>query len=63
MEAKQELFAVMVQGKNLPQKLHNNKTSALIEAGRLCLIERQPVYMLKAIALVEVKQVKITDLE
>lgn len=56
------IFAVMVEGKQTPSKVHREFTDAETEAIRLAKIERQPVYILKAVAKVEMTAVKITHL-
>ena len=54
------IFAVMVEGKQTPSKVHREFNDAETEAIRLAKIERQPVYILKAVAKVEMTDVKIT---
>ena len=54
------IFAVMVEGKQTPSKVHKNFDEAEIEAIRLAKIERQPVYILKSVAKVEMTDVKVT---
>lgn len=56
------IFAVMVEGKQTPSKVHREFADAETEAIRLAKIERQPVYILKAVAKVEMTDVKITHL-
>jgi hypothetical protein len=56
------IFAVMVEGKQTPSKVHRSFDEAETEAIRLAKIERQPVYILKAVAKVEMTDVKITHL-
>ncbi len=54
------IFAVMVEGKQTPSKIHKEFADAETEAIRLAKIERQPVYILRAIAKVEMVDVKVT---
>lgn len=56
------IFAVMVEGKQTPSKVHEEFADAEAEAIRLAKLERQPVYILKAVAKVEMTDVKITHL-
>lgn len=56
------IFAVMVEGKQTPSKIHREFADAETEAIRLAKIERQPVYILKAVAKVEMTDVKVTHL-
>lgn len=56
------IFAVMVEGKQTPSKIHEEFADAETEAIRLAKLERQPVYILKAVAKVEMTDVKITHL-
>jgi hypothetical protein len=56
------IFAVMVEGKQTPSKIHEEFADAETEAIRLAKIERQPVYILKAVAKVEMTDVKVTHL-
>lgn len=56
------IFAVMVEGKQTPSKVHSSFDEAQAEATRLTRLERQPVYILKAVAKVEMTDVKLTHL-
>lgn len=56
------IFAVMVEGKQTPSKIHEEFVDAETEAIRLAKLERQPVYILKAVAKVEMVDVKVTHL-
>lgn len=56
------IFAVMVEGKQTPSKIHEEFADAETEAIRLAKLERQPVYILKAVAKVEMTDVKVTHL-
>ena len=56
------IFAVMVEGKQTPSKIHEEFDDAQNEAIRLAKIERQRVYILRAVAKVEMTDVKITHL-
>lgn len=56
------IFAVMVEGKQTPSKVHEEFADAETEAIRLAKLERQPVYILKAVAKVEMTDVKVTHL-
>jgi hypothetical protein len=53
-------FAVMVEGKNLPSKIHTSFDEAQAEATRLARLERKDVYILKVVAKAEISDVKIT---
>ena len=53
-------FAVMVEGKQTPSKLHDTFDQAKDEATRLVRLERKDVYILKAVAKAEISDVKIT---
>lgn len=53
-------FAVMVEGKQLPSKLHDTFDQAKDEATRLARLERRDVYVLKVVAKAEISDVKIT---
>lgn len=55
-----EQYAVMVEGKQGPSKLHNSLEEATMEATRLAKITRQDVYVLKVVAKAEISDVKIT---
>lgn len=56
------IFAVMVEGKQTPSKIQKSFDEAQNEASRLARLERQPVYILKAVAKVEMTDVKVTHL-
>jgi hypothetical protein len=56
------IFAVMVEGKQTPSKVHSNFDEAQMEATRLAKLERKTVFILKAVAKVEMVDVKITHL-
>ena len=56
------IFAVMVEGKQTPSKVHSNLIEAQTEATRLARIEKKPVYVMRAIFKVELTDVKITPL-
>jgi hypothetical protein len=56
------IFAVMVEGKQTPSKIHSNFDEAQMEATRLAKLERKTVFILKAVAKVEMVDVKITHL-
>jgi hypothetical protein len=60
---KQDLFAIMVIGKQTPSKIYTDYFEAQEEAMRLVKQERQPAYVLKAVALVELQEVTITRLD
>lgn len=53
-------FAVMVEGRQLPSKLHDTFDQAKDEATRLARLERKDVYILKVVAKAEIADVKIT---
>jgi hypothetical protein len=53
-------FALMVEGKSTPSKLHDTFDEAQIEATRLARIERKDVYVLKVVAKAEIADIKIT---
>jgi hypothetical protein len=53
-------FAVMVEGKSTPSKLHDTFDQAKDEATRLARLERRDVYVLKVVAKAEISDVKIT---
>lgn len=55
-------FAIMVEGKSSPSKLHDDYNSAEIEATRLAQLERRSVYILETVSVVELNDVKITKL-
>jgi hypothetical protein len=59
---KQEIFAVMVLGKQAPSVTHDSYESAEREAKRLCEQTKQTVYVLKAVTKIELKTVEVTDL-
>lgn len=52
-------FAVMVEGKQLPSKLHDTFDEAIYEASRLARLEIKNVYILKVVAKAELSDVKI----
>lgn len=52
-------FAVMVEGKSTPSKLHDTFDQAKDEATRLARLERKDVYVLKVVAKAEISDVKI----
>ena len=52
-------FAVMVEGKQSPSKLHETFDQAKDEATRLARLERRDVYILKIVAKVELSDIKI----
>lgn len=54
-------FAVMVEGKSTPSKLHETFDQAKDEATRLARLERRDVYILKVIAKAEISDVKIIN--
>jgi hypothetical protein len=54
------IFAVMVEGKQTPSKIHRSFEEAEMEATRLAKLERKTVYILKAVAKVEMVDVKVT---
>jgi hypothetical protein len=54
------IFAVMVEGKQTPSKIHKSFEEAEMEATRLAKLERKTVYILKAVAKVEMVDVKVT---
>lgn len=56
----EEKWAVMVEGKSLPQKFQASYEEALAEASRLAKQERRTVYILQPIAVVELNDVKVT---
>ena len=53
-------FAVMVEGKSTPSKLHDTFDQAKDEATRLARLERRDVYVLKVVAKAEISDVKVT---
>lgn len=55
-----EIFAVMVEGKQTPSRTYTNYDEAEKEATRLATQERRTTYVFKAIAVVELNDVKIT---
>lgn len=55
-------YAVMVEGKNAPQKLYGDYEEALAEAKRLAQCERRTTYVLQAITKLELYDVKVTNL-
>jgi hypothetical protein len=55
-------FAVMVEGKQLPSKLHETFDEAKDEATRLARLEKQSVYILKTVAKAEIADIRITHL-
>lgn len=54
-------FAVMVEGKQLPSRLHDSLEEATTEAIRLAKTTRQDVYVLKVVAKAEITEVKIIN--
>lgn len=54
-------FAVMVEGKSTPSKLHDTFDQAKDEATRLARLERKDVYVLKVVAKAEISDVKIIN--
>jgi hypothetical protein len=56
----EQIFAVMVEGKQTPSKIHRSFEEAEMEATRLAKLERKTVYILKAVAKVEMVDVKVT---
>ena len=50
-------FAVMVEGKSTPSKLHDTLESAQNEAVRLARLERTDVYILEVIGKAEISDV------
>lgn len=62
MNGTQELFAVMVEGKQAPAKLYIDYKMAEAEAKRLAIKERQTAYVMKAVSKLELNEVKITKL-
>ena len=56
------IFAVMVEGKQTPAKVHRSFDDAQTEAIRLTKLERKTVYIMKAVAKVEMIDIKITHL-
>jgi hypothetical protein len=61
-ETDTEKYVVMVEGRTSPTKIHDSYETAEYEAKRLCLKERLPVYICKAVAKVELNEVTITKL-
>lgn len=57
-----EIFAVMVEGKQTPSKTYPNYDEAEKEAARLATQERRTTYVLKAVAELKLNDVKITKL-
>jgi hypothetical protein len=53
-------YAVMVEGKQTPSKLYDTFHEAEQEARRLARSERRNTYILKAIGIVELSDVKVT---
>ena len=58
----EKIYAVMVEGKQTPSKTYDSYDTAEAEATRLAQIERRIVYILLAVAKVELNDVKITSL-
>jgi hypothetical protein len=56
----EQIFAVMVEGKQTTSKIHRSFEEAEMEATRLAKLERKTVYILKAVAKVEMVDVKVT---
>ena len=56
----EDKFAVMVEGKSTPSKLHDSFEQAKDEAIRLARLERKDVYVLKVVAKAEISDVKVT---
>lgn len=53
-------FAIMVEGKQSPSRIHNSFMEAKSEAIRLARQEKRDVYILKLIAKAELADVTIT---
>jgi len=60
---KQEIFAVMVIGKQTPAKTYEDYFEAQEEAKRLVREERKPAYVMKAISYIELGEVLVTRLD
>lgn len=56
----EDKFAVMVEGKSAPSKLHDSFEQAKDEATRLARLERRDTYILKVVAKAEISDVKVT---
>ena len=59
---KTEIYAVMVVGKSTPSKTYNDFTEAEQEAIRLTSIEKRTAYVLRAVSMYELNDVKKTTL-
>jgi len=57
-----ELFAVMVEGRQTTSKTYDNYDNIEAEAVRLATQERRTTYVMKIITKVELNDVKITKL-
>lgn len=60
MENKQ--YAVMVEGKQTPSKLHDTYESAENEAKRITYQEKRTTYVLQTVAKLELNNIQITKL-
>ena len=61
-EEKEEIFAVMVEGRQTPSKVYNEECDAENEAKRLALKERLTTYTLKAVSRFSLNDVVKTKL-
>lgn len=55
-------YAVMVEGKQTPSKLHETYECAMLEAVRLCRLERKKCYVLEVVGVADISDVVTTDL-
>ena len=55
-----DLYAIMVEGKQTPSKIYLNLSEAETEAVRLARQERRHVYILEVVGKAEVADVKLT---
>lgn len=58
METKTEKYVVIVEGKSIPTKVHENYETAEREAKRLCEKERRNAHVLKIVSLIELPPVE-----
>lgn len=59
----EKVYAVMVEGKQTPSRLHYSYDEAQAEAERLAKKEKRTAFVLKAVTKLEVSEVKIISLE
>jgi 5-formaminoimidazole-4-carboxamide-1-beta-D-ribofuranosyl 5'-monophosphate synthetase len=63
MDKKNETFAVMVVGQQTPSKTYENYNEAEKEAIRLVNQTRKSAFVLKAVSLIELKEIEVTRLD